>query len=497
MKGTSLVLLSSLMAVPQAMAFGTDTALDVFATSSQPSPIQPVQLAQGYDFDVYIDEFGREVVVDPRSGVVVEVRPPMAGRRPIAPPVVSRGRDGRQYYDFTDPRDVERFHRDREAVVRGGYEPYPEPDYPPYQDERYDPYGDRDYGYQEIPSPEPGYGASPSPWPEDRSVRRVPLDPPNESQNPATLDPGLENPENDMARRAFPPASGGIRVPGAGDASEDVAAFQVLLDRAGASPGVVDGRIGDNVNKAIEAYHEITGQRLRTYDKEWIAEELERTGGPAFIEYTITSEDAAGPYIASVPSDYSAKAELERLSFTRVSEMLAERFHMDEQYLIELNPHANFQRPGTIIKVANPGDPATSAVARIVADKKKKQLRAYDESGRLVSTYPATIGSSDTPSPSGTHTVERVAFNPNYTYDPKKNFKQGNNDRVLTIPPGPNGPVGSVWIALSKPTYGIHGTPEPSKIGKTYSHGCIRLSNWDAEELAKRVKPGVIVEFAE
>ena len=102
--------------------------------------------------------------------------------------------------------------------------------------------------------------------------------------------------------------------------------------------------------------------------------------------------------------------------------------------------------------------------------------------------YPATIGSSDTPSPTGTHEVARIAFNPEYTYNPNVNFKQGDNSQILTIPPGPNGPVGSIWIALSKPTYGIHGTPDPSKIGKTESHGCVRLTNWDAAELAKLVE---------
>ena len=170
---------------------------------------------------------------------------------------------------------------------------------------------------------------------------------------------------------------------------------------------------------------------------------------------------------------------------------------MDEDYLKALNPDANFNRPGTIIRVANIGKPITQQVARIVADKGKKQVFAYDADGKLVAAYPATIGSTDTPSPTGTHAVSRVAFNPNYTYNPKINFKQGDNDKVLTIPPGPNGPVGSIWIALDKPTYGIHGTPDPSKIGKTESHGCVRLTNWDAQELAKLVKPGVIVEFVD
>src|SRR5690606_21137428 len=131
---------------------------------------------------------------------------------------------------------------------------------------------------------------------------------------------------------------------GARGASEAVATYQVLLDRAGASPGVIDGRMGDNVNKAIDAYRKITGQRLKTYDKDFIKQQLEATGGPAFVEYTITNQDAAGPYIASVPSDYGEKAQLERLGYTSVAEMLAERFHMDEGYLKTLNPQANFKR---------------------------------------------------------------------------------------------------------------------------------------------------------
>lgn len=168
---------------------------------------------------------------------------------------------------------------------------------------------------------------------------------------------------------------------------------------------------------------------------------------------------------------------------------------MDEGYLKELNPGVDFNTPGTIIKVANPGPQRTGQVTRIVANKAIKEVQAFDAQGNLIAVYPATIGSADTPSPSGTHSVVRIAFNPNYTYNPKINFKQGNNTKVLTIPPGPNGPVGNVWIALDKPTYGIHGTPDPSKIGKTQSHGCVRLTNWDAQELAKMVKPGTIVQF--
>lgn len=323
------------------------------------------------------------------------------------------------------------------------------------------------------------------------AIERSPLDP---------AAPIIDAP-SDTGTISTPPDAGAddqaSRPPLNFTAREEVAALQILLDRAGASPGVIDGKFGSNVDKAIAAYREITGKNLKSTDTALIKSELQATGGDPFAMYEITPTDAAGPFVASVPEDYGEKARLEHMSYTSVTEMLAERFHMDEAFLKALNPDANFSRPGTRVKVANFGTTASAKVARIVADKAQKQVRAYGEDGRLVAAYPATIGSSDTPSPTGTHAVSRVAFDPNYTYNPKVNFKQGQNDQILTIPPGPNGPVGSIWIALDKPTYGIHGTPEPSKIGKTESHGCVRLTNFDAQELAKLVSPGVPVEFIE
>ena len=275
----------------------------------------------------------------------------------------------------------------------------------------------------------------------------------------------------------------------------EITALQVFLDREGASPGVIDGKMGSNVSKAIRSYEQITGEKLDPNNSEDILTRLGLNGGLPVMTYEISAADAAGPYVASIPEDYSAKAQLPSLAYTSVTEALAEKFHMDENYLKELNPGVDFTIPGTQIKVINPGVERKGVVARIVADKARKQLFAYDDAGQLVTSYPASIGSSDTPSPSGLHAVARVAFDPNYTYNPKINFQQGNNTKVLTIPPGPNGPVGTIWIALDKPTYGIHGTPDPSRIGRSQSHGCIRLTNWDATELAKMVKPGVMVEF--
>ncbi|MBR0555052.1 L,D-transpeptidase [Ciceribacter sp. L1K23] len=334
-------------------------------------------------------------------------------------------------------------------------------------------------------------------WEDDVMTGSVPGDPAIERQPLEQALPGFpddsfgaqEQPEQPMTKKAIP------EIPVGKLSRPEVTALQVFLDREGVSPGVIDGKMGQNVNKAIVAWEQITGETLDPNDADGIIERLRLSGGLAFMSYTITAGDAAGPYVAAIPEDYAEKAALPALSYTSTAEMLAEKFHMDEAYLRELNPGVDFTIPGTIIKVVDPGPAKKGSVARIIADKGLKQVFAYGEDGALIAAYPASIGSTDTPSPSGTVTVERIALNPGYTYNPKVNFKQGNNDRVLSIPPGPNGPVGTVWLALSKPTYGIHGTPEPSKIGRTQSHGCIRLTNWDATELAKMVKPGVTVEF--
>ncbi|MBX5157733.1 L,D-transpeptidase [Rhizobium sp. NZLR8] len=340
--------------------------------------------------------------------------------------------------------------------------------------------------------------------PRDAAIERQPLD-----RQPYPDDNSIGNPQpgDDYASidsdQQLPPADAPSAAPDEpvitlkNKSKPEIVALQVFLDRAGISPGVIDGHMGSNVTKSVYAYDQMTGSRLDPNDTDAILEELRMNGGLPVVSYTITPADAAGPFVAQIPEDYSQKAMLPSLAFTSTTEMLAERFHMDEAFLKEMNPGADFTVAGTIIKVVNPGELKSGEVARIIADKGRKQVFAYDGAGNLVAAYPASIGSTDTPSPSGTVTVERVAFNPGYTYNPKINFQQAGNDKILNIPPGPNGPVGTVWMALSKPTYGIHGTPEPSKIGRTQSHGCIRLTNWDATELAKMVKPGVTVEFVD
>jgi len=269
---------------------------------------------------------------------------------------------------------------------------------------------------------------------------------------------------------------------------------QVLLDRAGASPGVIDGYAGENVQKAIRGFEEVNGLPVDGVLDEKVWNTLQAMGGDVIVAYTITEDDASKLSEEPLPEDYAKLAELNWLGFTSVQEKLAERFHMDVDFLGSLNPTSDFSI-GQTIHVADPGSDMRAEVDRIVALKQAARLEAYDEAGDLVAVYPVTIGSSQTPSPSGTHQVEAVAIDPTYAYKPDENFVQGDNQTQLTLPPGPNGPVGSVWIDLSKPTYGIHGSADPSEIDKTASHGCVRMTNWDAKELAHMVSTGVPVEF--
>ncbi|MQW88547.1 L,D-transpeptidase family protein [Sinorhizobium saheli] len=270
--------------------------------------------------------------------------------------------------------------------------------------------------------------------------------------------------------------------------------LQVLLDRAGASPGVIDGYYGENVTKAVAAFEAMQGLEPDGKPDAEVIDRLSDDG--AVIERYVISEADGADLVDSIPEDYSKQAEMEHLGYTSVAEKLSERFHMDIDLLKALNPDSAFAA-GETIWVAMPGAPKQGKVERIEARKRTGQVVAFAEDGSVVAAYPATIGSEDSPSPSGTHKVKGVARMPPYVYDPDVNFRQGDNDEELTLPSGPNGPVGVVWIDLSKPTYGIHGAPEPSLIGKTGSHGCVRLTNWDAGELAAMVKPGVIVEFTE
>jgi len=283
---------------------------------------------------------------------------------------------------------------------------------------------------------------------------------------------------------------------------------QILLDRAGYSPGEIDGRHGDNFVKALAAYQADHGLPSTGELDQPSWDSLAATSSePVVTEYEISRGDLRGPFTRRIPAKFEAMARLRRLNYHNAHEELAERFHISPELLRAMNPRERFRKPGDTIAVAavsqpdlalvkaNRAAPQPGSAVRLEVDKDKLTLRAFDATGRLIRFFPASVGSEDKPAPSGTLEIERVNLRPDYTYNPKYAFKGVKARHPFTIAPGPNNPVGLVWIDLNEEGYGIHGTPDPGRISKRYSHGCIRLTNWDALALATLVRQGVSVTF--
>ncbi|MFW2830150.1 L,D-transpeptidase family protein [Sphingomonas sp. ID0503] len=295
---------------------------------------------------------------------------------------------------------------------------------------------------------------------------------------------------------------------------------QVLLDRAGFAPGVIDGKGGQSLTAALRGFQEARGLSVTGKPD---AATLNALGAnkpfPATRRIAIGKADAAGPF-APVPKEPADQAKMSSLGYAALSEKLAERFHTTPATLAALNPAGTRLRAGAVVNFPNvlPASRAYDAklkddwkatlsslnvsasqpeAEKVVVDKSEGVLKVYGKGGKLVAQFPATMGSEHDPLPIGSWTIKGASYNPTFHYNPDLFWDAKSSDEKAKLPAGPNSPVGVVWLDLSKEHYGIHGTPNPEKIGRTESHGCIRLANWDAARLSLMVKPGTPAIFQE
>lgn len=273
-------------------------------------------------------------------------------------------------------------------------------------------------------------------------------------------------------------------------------AYQAALDRAGFSPGLIDDKPGRKTELAIRAFQTYRGLKLSGVPDPATLAALGVAQAPTTVEYTITERDrreVSGP----IPEDWNRRAALSRLGYETLTELLAEQGHCSEALVQTLNPGRDLDRAGvgTVVRLPNVRTPPDAAIERLELDLGEKLIWLIDAQGRRAGLLHCSIARLPEKLPRGETTVSSVAFEPNYTFKPEMWPEVRNVDRVLTIPPGPRNPVGLCWIGLDRPGYGIHGTPKPELIGKTGSHGCFRLTNWDAVRLGKRVRIGMGVRF--
>jgi lipoprotein-anchoring transpeptidase ErfK/SrfK len=294
--------------------------------------------------------------------------------------------------------------------------------------------------------------------------------------------------------------------------------IQVILDKLGFAPGVLDGKGGQSLAAALKGFQEAQGLVVTGKPDAATLKALSRWRAWRPTKTLVLSEEnLRGPWTFPFPKEPVDQAKLPALGYRNAMEALAERFHTTPATLIALNSPSTRLVPGARIVFPNAlptsrdypsQDPSWNATlaslnvdanvpqaSKIVVDKSDGVLRVYDKADKLVAQFPATMGSENDPLPIGTWTIKGTAYNPEFHYNPDLFWDADAKDEKAKLPPGPNGSVGVVWIDLSKPHYGIHGTPNPETIGRAESHGCIRLTNWDAARLSLMVKTGVPAIF--
>ena len=281
---------------------------------------------------------------------------------------------------------------------------------------------------------------------------------------------------------------------------QQVLRVQVLLDRAHFSPGQIDASVGNVTHLMLAAFQTQHNLPASGNPDDATVQALEQAqtqqGAPTTINYSVVYDDVRGPFTPR-PAGMMEQAKLPALNYASVWDELGEKFHCSPALLHRLNPQAKGVKPGDQLQVPNIHHDIPQGAASITVSKSTRLVQVLDAGGKPIANYPATIGSEHDPLPIGDWKVTKVEWNPTFYYNPDLFWNAGPKDSKATIKPGPRNPVGPVWIGLDKEHYGLHGTPDPGLVGHATSHGCVRLTNWDATELGQMVTPGMAVTFQE